>query len=440
MKSPGSAHEMDVALLTGGSDKPYVLGLTAELLSKGVSLDVIGSDELACAELRDKPGLNFLNLRGDQRSNASFTAKMLRVIRYYAKLIGYAATAKPKIFHVLWNNKFETFDRTLLMLYYRFLGKRVVLTAHNVNADKRDSKDTFVNRLTLRIQYRLADAVFVHTQKAKIELLNAFGVKESRVTVIPFGINNTLPNTHLTPSQAKEQLGLGNGDRAILFFGRITPYKGLEYLVAALRILWARNNAYRLIVAGRPDNCESYWNTVRESIREDVQSGRIMLKSEFIPDEAVEIYFKAADVLVLPYRQIYQSGVLFLAYSFGLPVLAADVGSLKDEIVEGKSGLVFKAEDAGELAVTIERYFGSDLYADLATRRQQIRHFAVEQYSWDLVGQKSVGTYANLLRIPHGKSSEQGEPQPRSTSTLRDETIDKSVAGKGPDPNYQSTR
>ena len=53
---------------------------------------------------------------------------------YYAKLIRYAATAKPKIFHILWNNKFESFDRTLLMLYYRFLGKRIVLTAHNVNA------------------------------------------------------------------------------------------------------------------------------------------------------------------------------------------------------------------------------------------------------------------------------------------------------------------
>ena len=53
---------------------------------------------------------------------------------YYAKLIRYAATAKPKIFHILWNNKFELFDRTVLMLYYRLLGKRIVLTAHNVNA------------------------------------------------------------------------------------------------------------------------------------------------------------------------------------------------------------------------------------------------------------------------------------------------------------------
>ena len=53
---------------------------------------------------------------------------------YYAKLIRYAATAEPRIFHILWNNKFEYFDRTLLMLYYRLLGKKIVLTAHNVNA------------------------------------------------------------------------------------------------------------------------------------------------------------------------------------------------------------------------------------------------------------------------------------------------------------------
>ena len=68
---------------------------------------------------------------------------------YYAKLIRYAATAKPRIFHILWNNKFEFFDRTLLMLYYRLLGKKIVLTVHNVNAGRRDSKDTRLNRLTL---------------------------------------------------------------------------------------------------------------------------------------------------------------------------------------------------------------------------------------------------------------------------------------------------
>ena len=130
------------------------------------------------------------------------------------------------------------------------------------------------------------------------------------------------------------------------------------------------------------------------------REGRVLLRAEFIPDDETEVYFKAADVLVLPYRHIYQSGVLFLGHSFGLPVLAADVGSLKDEIVEGKTGFVFRPEDSVDLAKAIERYFASDLYADLNNRRQEIRDYATQRHSWDVVGQMTMSVYASLLRIP----------------------------------------
>jgi len=392
----GVAHA--VALLTGGSDRPYVFGLATELLSKGAALDLIGSDELDGPEFRDKPGLSFFNLRGNLRPDAGFLSKVSRVSKYYFRLIRYAATAKPKIFHILWNNKFETLDRTLLMLYYRFLGKSTVLTAHNVNKDRRDSKDTLLNRLTLRIQYRLADHIFVHTEKMKLELIEAFGAQEERVTVIPFGINNSVPNTHLTPSEARQRLGIRNGEKTILFFGRITPYKGLEYLIAALHQNLARPDDYRLIIAGRPDCCENYWNTIRETIQEDVRRGRVLLREDYIPDDETEVYFKAADVLALPYRHIYQSGVLFLGYSFGLPVLAADVGGLKDEILEGKTGFVFRPEDPVDLAKAIERYFASDLFVDLNSRRKEISDYAKERYSWDVVGRITMSLYSTLFR------------------------------------------
>jgi D-inositol-3-phosphate glycosyltransferase len=396
-KASGPSHAIGVTLLTGGGDRPYVFGLTTELISKGVALDLIGSNELDGPEFHDKPGLNFLNLRGDQRPDATFSKKILRVSAYYLKLIHYAARAKPRVFHILWNNKFETLDRTLLMLYYRVLGKRVVLTAHNVNAGKRDSKDTFLNRLTLRIQYRLSDHIFVHTEQMKRELVQEFGVQLVRITVIPFGINNAVPNTVLTASEAKQRLSIRDGERVILFFGRIRPSKGLEYLITAFRQIGARYDRYRLIIAGQPDNSENYWNTIRDSIREDVQTGRILLRTEFIPDDQTEVYFKAADVLVLPYRHIYQSGVLFLGHSFGLPVLAADVGSLKDEIVEGNTGFVFRSEDPVALATTIERYFASDLFVNLGSQRQEIIDFATERHSWDVVGKMTMRVYAALF-------------------------------------------
>src|SRR4051812_48834777 len=300
-----------IALLTGGADKPYALGLASALAEQGVALDFIGSDEIDGPQLHGNPRIHFLNLRGDQSINASKWKKSLRVLVYYLRLIRYAAFSKARIFHILWNNKFEHFDRTLLMWYYRLLGKRIVLTAHNVNTAKRDGKDSALNRWSLGIQYRLGARIFVHSEKMKNELLQDFEISAEKVDVIPFGINNTVPSTALNRAKAREILGLLPSDRVLLFFGNIAPYKGLEFLVEALAKLNPGSPAYRLVIAGRPKNCEQYWADIEEAIARTGVADRIVQAINFIPDEQIEIYFKAADVLVLPYTHIFQSGVLF---------------------------------------------------------------------------------------------------------------------------------
>lgn len=391
--------EIAVSVLTGGFDPPYAFGLGTALLAKGAEMDLVAGNELDCPEFRTPPRVNFLNLRGDHDPDVGLWRKVFRVVVYYFRLIRYAAIAKPRIFHILWNNKFEAFDRTLLMLYYRWLGKKTVFTAHNVNAGTRDSNDTALNRLTLRIQYRLADHIFVHTDKMKSELIQVSGVSANKITVIPFGINNAVPNTSLTSEEARHQLGIRKGQRVLLFFGHIAPYKGLEYLIAAFRQVFARDESYRLIIAGRPKNCPKYWAPIERSLRDDIEAGRVLLRADFIPDSETEVYFKAADIFVLPYRHVYQSGVLFLGHSFGLPVLAADVGSLRDEIVEGKTGFVFRPEDPDDLAAAIERYFSSELYAHLDERRPQIRDEAIQEHSWDQVADITVSVYGGLLGV-----------------------------------------
>jgi glycosyltransferase involved in cell wall biosynthesis len=117
---------------------------------------------------------------------------------------------------------------------------------------------------------------------------------------------------------------------------------------------------------------------------------------QFIPDEEMELYLKAADVLVLPYKDIFQSGVLFLGYSFGLPVVATDVGSLRDEIIEGGTGFVCKPADPVDLAETLETYFQSDLYKELPRRRREIRDYGYTQHSWDIVGRLTYSVYTGL--------------------------------------------
>jgi D-inositol-3-phosphate glycosyltransferase len=392
-----AASSIDAALLTAGRDRHYASGLAMALVSKGIDLDVIGSDEVDGPELHTTHKVNFLNLRSSQRQNTIFAKKMWSLLSYYARLIQYAARAKPRIFHILWNGKLEYFDRTLLMLYYKLLRKKIVFTAHNVNAGKRDLNDSWLNRFTLTIQYRLVDHIFVHTEKMKSELLEDFGVRERNVTVIPYGINNSVPFSDLTAQEAKQRLGVADVEKAILFLGKIRPYKGLEYLLTAFQLLGSRGANYRLIIAGEPTRAsENYVDGICRTINQEFSPGQIILKLQFIPDAEMELFLKAADVLVLPYKEIFQSGVLFLGYSFGLPVVATDVGSLREEIIEGRTGFLCKPADPIDLAETLETYFQSDLYKELPQRRIEIRDYCYTQHSWDIVGRLTHLVYTKL--------------------------------------------
>jgi D-inositol-3-phosphate glycosyltransferase len=384
------------SLLTGGFDKPYVFGLAMALASKGALVDIVGGEDVDCPEMHTTPRLRFLNLRGN-KGKAGFVLKAWRVLLYYARLVRYAAIAQPKVFHILWNNKFEFFDRTLLMLYYKMLGKKIVFTAHNVNAGKRDSNDSWLNRATLGVQYRLADHIFVHTEAMKHELLRDFRVPEKVVSVIPFGINNSVPDTTLTPRDAKRQLGLQQGERTALFFGSIRPYKGLEYLVDAFLQVAVAHSDYRLIIAGQPGKgTERYLSEIQGTLSRHVKPGHVLQKIEYIPDEQTELYFKAADVVVLPYTEVYQSGVLFLAYSFGLPVVAADVGAFRENIISGETGYLCRPCDSADLARAIETYFGSELFKDLDQRRPLIRDYANSRNSWTVVAERTRQVYSEL--------------------------------------------
>ena len=390
-----------VALLTGGGDRPYVLGLVEALTSVGVTFDVIGSDELTLPDLLNNRLVNFINLRGNQSPRASLTKKATRVLKYYWRLILYAAKARCEIFHILWNNKFEFLDRTLLMFFYKLIGKRVVLTAHNVNIRARDGTDSWLNRFSLKIQYQLSDHIFVHTDQMKEELVHEFAVTAAKVSVIPFGINNTVPNTDMTPRQAKQMLGVADRDKTILFYGQIAPYKGLACLVAAFAELLKGDASYRLIIAGKPKWNQHYWNQVAQAITENAVQHRVIERIEHVPDEQTELYFKAADILVLPYTSVFQSGVLFLGYSFGLPAIVADVGSLKEGIIEGKTGFVFRPQDTSALASKIDQYFKSDLFRSLEARRAEIKAYANDQHSWDKVAAIIMAVYSRLLTSCH---------------------------------------
>jgi D-inositol-3-phosphate glycosyltransferase len=389
--------DREVALLTGGQDISYVYGLTTTLGKRGIRVHVVGGDRVDHVEFHTSDRINFVDIGGIW-PNANFAAKLFQLVIYYLRLLAYVTFRSPKIIHILWNSKLEYFDRTLLTFYFKLLGKKVVLTAHNVNRAKRDSCDSLLNRLTLTIQYHLTDQIFVHTEKMKGELIQEFGVLPDRVALIPFGINILVPDTELTATEAKLRLGIRTDERTILFYGRIVPYKGLEYLVEAFHRLASRNTNARLIIAGEPmKGYEDYIESIRQAIAGNEGSSRILCRTEFIPDHETELYFKAADVLALPYKNIFESGVLFLAYRFGLPVVTSDVGSFGEELAKSRAGLVSESGNSTALAYTLEAFFKSGFYKDAANHRQRIQAYSGSHHSWQTVGQLTERVYSGLI-------------------------------------------
>jgi D-inositol-3-phosphate glycosyltransferase len=396
-----AAGAMKVALLTGGKDPHYARGLARELAAKGVQIALVGGpDEMLAIE--SGPGLVVRHdLVGDQDPEAGWLAKATRVMTYYVRLMIFAAHTDARVFHILWFRKFPQVERILLTLYLKVLGKKLVFTAHNVDDYARDGRaGGLVHKVSLRLLYKVADHLFVHTESMRGELSKAFRVPVNRVTVVPLGLNDVIPAPSAMPATAREKLELDPEARALLFFGNIAPYKGLEDLVRALSELVREDDRFILVIVGRVKDrsCKAYWQEIEQLIAELKLTDHVRKELRYVPDGDVGLFFRAADVSVLPYRRVYQSGVLGLSYAQGLPVIAADVGSMKEDIVEGETGLLFRAGDAADLAARIRAYFASDLFKDLEARAPTLRDYGEERFSWKTNADRTYAVYERLLR------------------------------------------
>jgi glycosyltransferase involved in cell wall biosynthesis len=389
-----------VSILNSGGQTHYLYGLVTGLAHvPGLQIEVVDSDK-SVGLFDDYGNVTHVNLRGSQNPRASLGDKTLRLLTYYWKLVRYAATTRSEVLHIQWQNRFQLLDRTLLILYYKLLGKKLVITAHNVSEAKRDGVQSYPDTLSLRVMYSLVDHIIVHTQAMKRELIEDFRTPEAKIDVIPHGINNRVAHSGLSRDAARSRLGIGRDKKVSLFFGRIDRYKGLELLIEAFGQVAADDPDHALVIAGRPDNCPDYIAKVMRLLDHPGRPGRSAISTRFekIPDGDLEAYFTAADCLVLPYTAIYQSGVLFLSFAYGLPVIATDVGSFRDDIIDGFNGYVCPPGSPDALADALRKYFASPLHDRLADSRHEIKRHAEEKYSWLNIGRTTSGVYERLAR------------------------------------------
>ena len=254
-------------------------------------------------------------------------------------------------------------------------GRPLVLTAHDVLPRE-------PRRGQLRAQRRLyerMDAVVVHSEHGRNRLTAELGIDPAKVHVVAHGAFDHL--TRQTDEQPlPAELAEVRGPVA-LCFGLMRPYKGIDVLLDA----WRGIEGAELWIVGMP-------RMAIDDLRRDAPEN-VRFVPRFIEDREIPAYFRRADLVVLPYRQIDQSGVLFTALAFGCPLLLSEVGGFPEVAATGAAELVAPGD------ATALREALTDLLADPARRKRLVvaaRAAAAGPYSWDTSAQDTLEVYRRL--------------------------------------------
>jgi glycosyltransferase involved in cell wall biosynthesis len=389
---------MKVSIFNGAGQVDYLYGLVSGLAQfKEDQINVLDADVTGDLFLQ-YPNVRYIPVFRFLPKNSSFFSKGLNIVRFYFRQIWYLLTSSPGIVHFQWLDRYKLIDRLILPTIARMMGNKVVLTVHNINAGSRDNKDSKINRLTLKYLYRISNHLIVHTPLSKSELITEFGTQDSKISVVRHGLNNRVSHKGLKPREGRELLGIRDNEKTVLFFGNIDHYKGLDILIKCLDFLPDNIiNNFRLLIAGNSKD-ENYTGKILSDISDSTHSQLINYRICYIPDEDVEQYFTAADCIVLPYRKIYQSGVIFMAYTFGLPIIVTDIGNFKNDMLEGKTGMIIKENTPEMLSKTITDFFSSEMYLKLSETRGFIKKWAIENYGWESIGKETRNCYQKLFK------------------------------------------
>lgn len=235
---------------------------------------------------------------------------------------------------------------TILRIIRKNRHTKIICIADNIKPHEKRIGDKWFTRYFIKP----VDAFIIMSEKVMSDLRSFTITKKAVLTPHPLYDNFGLK---ITKEKARKELGIGNAELVVLFFGFIRKYKGLDILLDAFKILKEQKQIPKLLIAGEfYEDRKSY----DEQIEKLAVKDNLVLHTDFIPDGEVKNYFCAADVVIQPYRNATQSGVTPLAYHFEIPMIVTNVGGLPAMVPDDKVGLV--AEPTAEsLANKILEYF-----------------------------------------------------------------------------------
>lgn len=353
---------------------PYDHALCAALARTGADVELFTS-RFVYAEPPPPDGYARRELfyRRARGAPASRRRRAIKLAEHVPDMLRYRALARTAdVVHFQWL-ALPQLDWALLPR-----GRPLVLTAHDILA----RRPTPGQRAAQRRLYRRFDAVIAHSEHGRARLVEELGLPAARVHAIPHGAF-----AHLAAAPAADlpaPLQRVGGAPIVLCFGLIRADKGIDVLLEA----WRGIADAQLWIVGRP--------------RLDLAALRagappnVSWLPRFVSDGELAACFRAADLVVLPYRESEQSGVLATALAFGSPLLLTDVGGFGEVAAAGAARLVVPPEDPAALREALRELLGDE--GERARLSTAARELAGGEWSWRRVAERTSALYGSLLR------------------------------------------
>ena len=367
----------------GGSFHFYTFGQCIGLSNAGVQLSLYANNETENPHIK---GVNFYSFYNNLFSSKYKWISGLRWVVGTLKSVLHARLQGISVFHL------HIFYTNILILFNLFLVKllfgKVVLTVHDVTSFADENESTIISKFI----YNLTDIVLTHNAFSKNEIIKVTSISSSNIYIIPHGNYTPFISIQNDKYNSKEKLNLPKDKTILLFFGMIKKVKGLEILLEAFKKVVDTNSDIVLLIAGKP--WENDFDEYQKIIDRNNLSKHIILHTKFIPHEDVEHYYCASDLVVLPYKKIYQSGVLMMTLSYERPALVSDLPPLIEVITDNENGFLFASEDEEDLTDKIIKIISDK------ENLEKVRLKGIEtvntKYGWDEIGRLTKKAYQTL--------------------------------------------
>jgi len=274
--------------------------------------------------------------------------------------------------------------------FCRRRGSKITLTVHDLLPH--DTGDGY--RKTFDQLYRMVDGIICHSDHIKTRLELEFSVPEEKVAVIPHGpFFYDLPPTGL--KSTLQSFAVEPSEVLVLWQGIIFPYKGIDLLLRAWEQVEAQTDDACLVIAGT--GAPEFLDQIRGQVKE-LGLKRVRLHFRFISTEELVALYRAADVVVYPYRAITTSGALATGLALGKTIIASALPVFRELLINGENALLVNPQDSDELACALMK-----LTQDSSLREQlagKVREMNFGDQTWTLIANKTLQAYERVLSLP----------------------------------------